>query len=117
MIALLISTNLFAFDCEVDGIYYNRLSTDEFEVTYGTNKYTGDVVIPETVTFKERTFKVIQIGSMAFKDCQALTSVSIPQSVISIENSAFSGCISLTTFVVPESVTVIGNYLFKTVRN
>ena len=54
LFVLFFSTNLYAFDCEVDGIYYNRLSADEFEVTYGTNKYTGDVVIPETVEYREK---------------------------------------------------------------
>ena len=57
MFALWISTNLFAFDCEVDGIYYNRLSSDEFEVTHGDNKYTGDVVIPENFKDAEGLLK------------------------------------------------------------
>ena len=74
MFALWISTNLFAFDCEVDGIYYNRLSSDEFEVTHGDNKYTGDVVIPETVTYRDKVFKIVQIGIQAFAGCTSLTS-------------------------------------------
>ena len=82
-----------AFDCEVDGIYYNRLSTDEFEVTYGTNKYAGDIVIPETVEYREKQFKVVQIGNNAFKDCTSLTSVIIPQGITSLLDNIFSGCI------------------------
>ena len=39
----------FAYDFEVDGIYYNKLSSgDEVEVTNAS--YSGDVVIPSTVT-------------------------------------------------------------------
>lgn len=108
MFALLISTNLFAFDCEVDGIYYNRLSSDEFEVTHGDNKYTGDVVIPETVTYKNKVFKVVQIGIQAFAGCTSLTSVSIPQGVTSFLQVCFDGCSNLSSVTIPQSVTNLG---------
>lgn len=108
LFVLLFSTNLYAFDCEVDGIYYNRLSADEFEVTYGTNKYTGDVVIPATVEYREKQFKVVQIGSNAFKDCTSLTSVIIPQGVTSLPDNIFSGCTRLTNVSIPKSVNTIG---------
>lgn len=85
--------SLFAYDCEVDGIYYNRLSTDELEVTKGTNKYTGNIVIPDRVTYREKDFKVIQINSNAFKDCTALTSVSLPEGISNLPAYAFEGCI------------------------
>lgn len=97
-----------AYDCEVDGIYYNRLSTDEFEVTYGTNKYTGDIVIPEIVEYREKQFKVVQIGSNAFKNCTSLASVTIPQGVTSLPDDAFSGCTSLTSVSIPQSVSTVG---------
>jgi hypothetical protein len=107
-LVLLMSTSVFAFDCEVDGIYYNRLSVDEFEVTYGINKYTGDVVIPTTVEYKEKQFKVVQIGSNAFKDCTSLTSVIIPQGITSLPDNIFSGCTCLTNVSIPKSVNTIG---------
>lgn len=107
-LVLLMSTSVFAFDCEVDGIYYSRLSVDEFEVTYGTNKYTGDVVIPTTVEYKEKQFKVVQIGSNAFKDCTSLTSVIIPQGITSLPDNIFSGCTCLTNVSIPKSVNTIG---------
>ena len=100
--------SLFAYDCEVDGIYYNRLSTDELEVTKGTNKYTGDIVIPDRVTYREKDFKVIQINSNAFKDCTALTSVSLPEGISSLPAYAFEGCSSLSSIYIPKSVSSIG---------
>ena len=90
-----------AYDCEVDGIYYSRLSADEFVVTYGDNKYTGDVVIPETVTYRDKVFKIVQIGYHAFSGCTSLTSVTIPQNVTAIESSAFQNCKSLTSISIP----------------
>ena len=109
---LLSCTSAFAFDCEVDGIYYNRLSTDELGVTSGTSKYTGDIVIPETVTYKDKVFKVTQITANAFKSC-IITSVSIPQSVTTIGSSAFSGCSSLFSIVIPEGVNELGSSAFS----
>jgi hypothetical protein len=44
--------------------YYYRISVDEFEVTSGTNKYTGDIVIPETVEYE---------GAKVDKSVQRLT--------------------------------------------
>ena len=101
-------TNIFAYDCEVNGIYYNRISVDEFEVTSGTNKYAGDIVIPETVEYREKQFKVVQIGSNAFKDCTSLTSVIIPQGITSLPDNIFSGCTCLTNVSIPQSVSTIG---------
>ena len=80
-----------AYDFEVDGIYYNILSSTDLtaEVTHGDNKYTGDVIIPSTVNYKSRDIAVIAIGDSAFSGCTELNSITIPNSVTSIGFSAF----------------------------
>jgi len=105
MLALFGSSSVFAYDCEVDGIYYNRLSADELEVTYGTKKYTGDIIIPETVTYRDKVFKVTKIGSGSFSDCSSLTSISIPQSITAIPNRCFYGCSNLSSVSIPQSMS------------
>ena len=112
LFVLLFCTSAFAFDCEVDGIYYNRLSTDELGVTSGTSKYSGDIVIPETITYDGIMYSVTSIGSHAFEDCSGLTSITIPNSVTSIGEDAFYGCKSLTSVTIPNSVTSIGSHAF-----
>lgn len=112
----------FAHDIEVanaDGvtIYYNYINDTELEVTYlGSNNsnedYSGSVVIPETVTYNDKTYSVTSIGKDAFCYCSGLTSVSIPNSVTSIGESAFLCCSSLTSITIPESVTSIGYVAF-----
>ena len=88
-----------AYDAVIDGIYYN-FNGDEAEVTYKNtpyNSYTGDIAIPEFVVYNEKTYSVTSIGKWAFRDCSALTSVTIGNSVTSIGDEAFDRCSGLTT--------------------
>ena len=101
-------------------IYYNYINDGtELAVTfrgssYGSysDEYQGNVVIPEEVTYMNRTRKVTSIGSSAFGGCTGLTSVMIPNSVTSIGSSAFGSCTGLTSVIIPNSMTSIGAYAF-----
>lgn len=93
-----------AHDFEVDGIYYKILSASDLtaQVTYKgnsydefTDEYSGEVIIPSTVSYKSKTLTVASIGKSTFQKCSGLTSITIPNSVTSIENNAFNGCTSL----------------------
>ena len=103
-----------AYDFAVDGIYYNVVSLPDLTcaVTKGDMDYSGDITIPEQVTYNGRTLTVTSIGKLAFGDCAGLTSVSIPNSVTSIDISAFGGCTGLTSVIIPNSVTSIDNSAF-----
>ena len=112
-----------AHDFEVNGIYYSyvdKLVAKTVEVTYKgdsfdsfLNEYTGNVNIPETVTYSGVKYSVISIGDDAFASCDNLTSVTIGNSVKSIDFRAFGGCDGLTSVTVPNSVTSIGNSAFS----
>ncbi|MCR4914388.1 MAG: leucine-rich repeat protein [Prevotella sp.] len=101
-------------------IYYLwRNNNTELAVSYrGTsnsnysNEYSGNVVIPESVTYNGTSYPVTSIGSSAFYDCSSLSSVTIPNSVTSIGNYAFRGCYGLTSVTIPNSVTSIGSGAF-----
>ena len=112
---LLFCTVVNAHDFEVDGIYYNI--TDEtnntVKVTSGSEKYTGEVIIPETVTYNSATYSVTSIGDWALHGCYGLTNITIPNSVTSIGVGAFYGCSGLTSIEIPNSVTSIGNVAFR----
>ena len=55
--------------------------------------------------------QVVSIGSMAFKGCTSLETITIPSSVNAIGDYAFENCISLTTLV--HENEVLGNGIFK----
>ena len=84
-------------------IYYNFNSDgSSVSVTYlGTsydyysNEYSGEIVIPKTITYNSRTYFVTSIDDMAFYNCSGLTSVTIPSSVTSSGEMAFWGCSGL----------------------
>lgn len=53
----------FAYDFEVDGIYYDVISITDFtcEVVKGDVDYSGDVVIPSEVIYNGRTLKIMAL--------------------------------------------------------
>ena len=117
VLLLLCATVANANDFEVDGIFYNI--TDEenktVEVTFKgssynehSNEYTGNVTIPETVTYNGVDYTVTGIGTIAFGYCYTLASVEIPHTVTSIGDGAFRYCTSLASVVIPQGVTTLG---------
>ena len=119
LVAMMLPLVASAHDIEVkntDGvtIYYNYTNDGtELAVTFRgsiytdyPDEYTGNVVIPEEVTYMDKIRKVTSIGDYAFCNCKELTSVTIPNSVTSISYGTFSLCSSLTSVDIPNSVTI-----------
>lgn len=110
-IILLLASALPSYSFEVDGINYSVNENDEIasvRVVSKTPGYSGDIVIPSTVTYEGTTYSVTSIGGSAFYGCTSLTSISIPESVTSIGIYAFRGCTSLTSISIPKSVKRMG---------
>lgn len=100
---------------EINGIYYYLGSNPNVaEVTNVSNFwYSGDIIIPETVTYEGKKYSVTSISNCAFQNCYDLTSVIIPNSVTSIGALAFQKCSRLTSVTIPNSVTSIGSSAFQ----
>ena len=113
LILLLTSFGSYAYDACIDGVYYNFSSYNNTATVTclvqnsdkNASAYIGDVVIPETVLYKNVEYTVTTISNSAFYYCRDLTSISIPSSVTSIGGSVFSGCSSLTSIVVENGNT------------
>ena len=88
---LCLSLSARAHDAEVDGIFYNldaanNTATVTFKGDHSDSydEYSGDVVIPETVTYNGITYSVTSLGEGCFCYCSSLTAITIPNSVTSI---------------------------------
>ena len=101
------------FKFEADGIYYIIDKNNTVSVTSGDVKYSGDIVIPEQVTYKGKTYSVTSIGGKAFFGCTGLINVAIPNSVTKIHYSAFEGCSGLTSITIPNSIKEIWDNAFE----
>ena len=89
---------------ETEGYYTYTISNGEATITDCDTSISGDVVIPSELD----GCPVTAIGESAFKSCDNITSITIPNSVTSIGSYAFSNCISLKNLIIPDSVTNIG---------
>lgn len=115
--ALLLPGSVSAYNFQVDGIYYDivDMNRSTCKVTRGDADYTGDVVIPEKVTYIGRELTVKEIESGAFYYNVDLQSVVIPNSVTWIGSSAFKGCKSLQSIEIPNGT--ISNRAFMDCEN
>ena len=98
-LAVLLSLPVLAAQVEIDGINYDLLSKAKQAtvIAKSSGKYSGEVVIPESVEHEGAAYSVTSIGSYAFYYCSGLTSVTIGNSVTSIGERAFNDCSGLTS--------------------
>lgn len=90
---LLTSISIYAYDFEVNGIYYNIINeSSNCQVTSGDKLYEETVVIPEMLSWDSKVWKVTSIDNGAFRYCNKLTSVTLPSSINAIGNNAFDEC-------------------------
>ena len=123
LLAVAASVGTMFASTQIDGIWY-LFSSNKATVTYQgstyssyPDEYSGDIVIPASVTHNNVTYSVTSIGNEAFHNCATLTSVTIPNSVTSIGEEAFYGCSGLTSITIPNSVKIIGDYAFSGCSN
>ena len=107
----------YAYDFKSGEIYYEISGSNTVTVTNNglsshLGLYSGNIIIPASVTYNGSPYSVTSIGSWAFSGCTGLTSVTIPTSVTSIGYRAFAGCSGLTSVTIPNSVTSIGGLAF-----
>lgn len=107
LLLAIIAVTSYAYDFEVDGIYYCYDVYGNAVVTHGNKKYTGKIKIPSEVKWNGKKKKVVEIGDYAFECCYELKSVSIPSFVYYIGRFAFSNCRLLEEINIPNGVEAI----------
>lgn len=105
VLCLLSQASLAQRSVLIDGIDYFLDIPEIGQATLasrGNGGYSGDIVIPETITVpvssnQTRIYTITAIGDNAFFQCKQLTSVSIPSTVESLGDKAFFQCTGIIT--------------------
>lgn len=100
----------------VDGINYkssvqsgvNVVTIQRYTCKPDTIWYSGDIVIPEVVSYNGVDFTVVATAANAFLNCQDLTSLVLPETCVTIGRNSFKGCTSLVVSPVPVTANNIG---------
>ncbi len=104
-------------DFYADGLFYIYSSANnECVVTFmdtSYNTYAGVITVPETTMYNGVEYNVVGVGESAFRDCPALSAVTLPTSATTIDTWAFYGCSALTEIVIPDNVREVGNQAFN----
>ena len=131
-LTLFVASSVWAYDYDFkyDGLCYKITEEETVSVTcendhydvyfseaHGTPAYSNldqnEIVIPTSVVYEGKTYRVTSVGSAAFKNCTSLTSITIPEGVMSIGEGAFQYCNRLTSITIPDGVTSIGARAFE----
>ena len=133
-IAFIIPFSSYAYDFEVDGIYYNIISMSELTCeAVGCDENITNLTLNQSVEFQSRNLKIVNIQQGAFSNMDNLLSVAIHnieilnndifkncrnlekltlENVCDIRESCFMNC-NLTSLIIPSSVQFIGSYAFS----
>lgn len=114
MAMLCLSISAYAYDFEVDGIYYTILSLSDgtCSVASGDALYENNVEIPDVVTYKNKTLKVTEVNADAFRDCSNLSEIQMTDNITHIGERAFYGCSSLQSVQVSDNIEIIEELTF-----
>lgn len=111
---------IFAVTFWVNGLRYTSYNSDnEVEVisqkdsSPSYESLSGNIVIPNSVTYNNKTYTVIGIGINAFRGCTNVTSISMPNTIKYIDTEAFAGCTGLTSLDIPNSTIRLGEHIIK----
>lgn len=97
----------------IDGLWCNLDSNNKkAQITYGKTLYSGNISIPQEITYDGITYKVNSIGSGAFAKSKDVSSITLPNTINVIEQDAFTHCTNLTSINIPNSVTTIQSWAF-----
>ena len=95
-----------------DGLEYTFLTPTTVGVSEIVEEPYGHLVIPGSVYYEDGEYAVVSIMRHALDDNEAITEVTVPNTVQVIEESAFADCINLEYVLIPGSVKEIGTFAF-----
>ena len=109
-----------------DGITYMVLDSPDPTVEVAESlcdPYTGDIVVPQTVSHDGTDYTVVAIGHKAFAyeegtgSYNKVTSVKLPATIKTISSKAFMGSNQLSEMELPDGIVEIGSLAFYNCSN
>ena len=101
----------------IDGVCYFLTEKGATVMPVKSNKYAGNVNIPATIVYQNKSYPVYRIYDEAFRECEDLLSVTIGGNSIKIGDYAFYRCSKLTSVVIPDTIEEIGMGAFTFCKN
>lgn len=102
----------------IDGLWY-KFNGNQVRVVSrkADHPYPADIVIPDTVIYKDVKYPVTSIGPAAFHYADEIKSVRIPSTIKEIEDGSFYSCSNLESVYLPASIKTIGSNAFRNCSN
>ena len=97
----------------IDGINYKITEIGSSVAVAAGGEYSGEIVIPDSITYENITYNVTSISDNAFDTCRDITSITMPNGITTIGERAFARCSGLTSITIPNSVKTIGLSAFS----
>lgn len=97
----------------LEGLIYRLDTVAKTAAVTGAAAETTEVVVPESVSYKDATYQVKSIGESAFQNNAVIVSATIPEGVERIEAYAFMGTANLKTVSMPETLKYVGHDAFN----
>lgn len=98
----------------IDGIKYH-IENGEATIAVQDETLSGDIVIPESISYDENNYSVVRATNGAFQNTD-ITGITLPNSITSLGNSCFKLCNKLTSVKLPDNITSLGDETFMTCR-
>lgn len=95
------------------GLYYEPLDGETVRVSDYYDMEITKLMIPDTITYGDKTYRVTRVGENVFSYYYGLEQVVLGDNVEVLEESAFTGCSELTEVVFGTGLTQIGAHVFE----
>lgn len=117
--------NCYSYTFELDGIIYETNDSNNTVIISNAHGKCNtmfesgivDLVIPSTVSYNGNVYSVKEIAEGAFRNCDRIKSVILPQSINKIGRDAFANCTWLSSINIPDSITRIEYSTFYRCKN
>lgn len=104
---------------EINGFYFDLNVVDKtakIVYTEGQN-YSGDIMIPSEIVYKDVKYTVESIGNYAFQQSKDLKSAEIPNSIQDLGEGLFFGCKNLIKVKLPDGISKVPYAIFHACKS